>query len=75
MLRIPKVYKPSSVRVVTSTSEGFVGIGFDVEGEDTVRVRLSVEDAVGLGHLIRSHSDGSSGMPRRDVSSSSPVVE
>jgi len=75
MLRFPDVYESASVRVVTPVSDGMIGIGFDVEGRKTIRVRLSVSDAVTLGHLIRSHSDGSSGMPSRDVSSSSPVVE
>jgi hypothetical protein len=72
MSRIPPIFLPAIVRVVTPSDGEFIGLGFDTAGA-TAYVRLSVADARQLAGLILSHSDGCSGMPKVDVSSNSPV--
>ena len=73
MNRIPDIYSPAKLRVITPCDGAKIGIGFDTVSGKTVRVKVSIDDALQIGHLARAHSLGSSGMPSIDVSSSSEV--
>lgn len=64
MSRLPSVYRPASLRCVTPCDGEHVGIGFDGDDGQTVRIRLSKADAIQLSDLIRSQSEDRSGMPR-----------
>ena len=71
--RIPAIYRPATFRVVTPSEAGYVGVGFDLEDGQTVRLKISVSSLHKLAELSRSHSLGSSGIPSADVSSNLPV--
>ena len=73
MSRIPDIYKEAALRVVTPSDNGKIGVGFNTKSGEILRVNISIEDAFKIGHLARSHSLGSSGMPSVDVSSISTV--
>ena len=71
---LPEVYSPASLRVVTPSDGRQIGIGFDVKGR-VERFALSIDEAIQLADLIRSHSEVCSGIPSFDVSRTLPVVE
>lgn len=73
MRRLPPCYKDATLRNVTPETEGFIGLGFDLEDGTTVYLALPISDAEKLCQWIRSHSEGSSGIPSVDVSSRSNV--
>ncbi len=76
MSRIPEIYKPATLRAVTSIEAGLVGVSVDIVGSrEVLRFRLSISDAITIGHLTKSHSDGSPDIPSSEVSNSSPVSE
>jgi len=51
MSRIPAIYRPAVVRVVTPVDGDGVGVAFNLEGGEVVRLRLSVADALLIGEL------------------------
>jgi hypothetical protein len=73
MSRTPSVYKTAKLRNVTPCDSGEIGVGFDLADGKTLRVKITVEEALEIAHLARSHSRGSSGIPSSDVSSTAEV--
>lgn len=69
---IPAIYALAAVRVVTPSDGVSIGIGFDL-ADSTMRIRLTIADALQLAELIRIHSSVCDGMPNLDVSKSFPV--
>ncbi|HJO56538.1 MAG TPA: hypothetical protein QF423_07660 [Candidatus Scalindua sp.] len=67
------VYKPATLRNTTPVEEGKIGIGFNLKSGEVARFKISIDDIATLYRLAFSHSEGSSGSPSTDVSSSSPV--
>lgn len=70
--RIPGIYKPAELRCVLPEDRGEIGVGFDLEDGSTIRLRISTKHAQSIRQFRRSHSEGSSGIPRSDVSINSP---
>lgn len=50
--RIPAIYEPATARCVTPVDNGEIGIAFDRDSGETVRLRLGVEDAKSLLDLL-----------------------
>jgi len=71
--RLPEIYKPGALRVVTPCDGSAIGIGIDVDSGETIRLRIPVSDALKIGQIALSHASGSSGIPNSDVSRSFPV--
>ncbi len=72
---INAIYTPATLRCVTRPVGNEMGIAFNRDDGSIVRLRVSVEEAMQIAHLIRDQADGSSSSPISDVSSSSPVSE
>jgi len=72
-MRLPKIFKESTLRVVTSITEGRIRIGFDVE-DQTVYMNISVKEALEVSQLIRDNSEMPSGIRICEVSSNSPII-
>ncbi len=67
-----ELWKPATLRCVTPTTGNAIGVAFNV-GDEIIRVKLPIQDALSVSHLIRDHSEGCSGIPSSEVSSNSPV--
>jgi hypothetical protein len=61
----PPVFKIATNRMVGPASEGVIGIAFDTESE-VIHLKLSIEDALLVSRLIRSHCESPSGIPGND---------
>ena len=73
MSKIKDIYKKCSLRVVTPVDEGTVGIGFNLDSGEIVRLCVPVSAVMDIYRLTTTQSPGSSGKPISDVSSGSPV--
>jgi len=71
--RIPVIYRSATLRHVTPAEAGYAGVGFNLVGGGTIRLKLSVVDlhklALLTSHMSACHSPGSSGIPSDDESS------
>ena len=77
--RLPNLYQPAMWRGTTCVDDNHreLGVSFDMAGDTSIYLRLSVEHARHVSesiadylrdHDIRVHSTSSSGIPRTDVS-------
>lgn len=75
MSRIPDIFKKGRLQVVTPVDDGMVGIGIDIEGQETFRMTIPILDALSIGYLTAIHSEGASDICNLEVSSNSNVSE
>ena len=57
--------------MVGPARDGVIGLAFDTDTE-VIHLKLSIDDALQVCRLIRSHCESPSGMPSFDVSSAAP---
>jgi len=61
----PEVFKSATNRMVGPAKDGVIGVAFDTDTE-VIHLKLSIEDALVVSRLLRSHCESPSGIPEND---------